>query len=84
MREGGVKVFPKWPGFAPDLNPQENVWAWTEPDLRKGEKLRDTFETFQQRFLKTCKAYPDGRKLIAGMPKRMRLVIDKDGANIGE
>ena len=29
-------------------------------------------------------AYPDGRKLIAGMPRRMRLVIDKEGANIGK
>jgi hypothetical protein len=84
MQIGGITVFPKWPGYSPDLNPEENVWAWSEPDLRKNEKPRDSFEVFQQRLLKTCKAYPDGHKLIAGMPKRMRLVVDKEGANIGK
>ena len=84
MQAGGITVFPKWPGYSPDLNPQENVWAWTEPDLRKSENLRDTFETFQGRLLKTCKAYPHGHKFIEGMAKRMRLVIDKEGANIGK
>ena len=84
MQVGGITVFPKWPGYSPDLNPQENVWAWAEPDLRENEKLRDTFEVFQERLLKTCKAYPHGRKLMDGLPKRMRLVVDREGRNIGK
>jgi hypothetical protein len=84
MKVGKMAVFPNWPGYSPDLNPQENVWAWCEPDLRKHEKMHDTFETFQKRLLTTCKSYTDGHKLIAGMPKRMRLVIDREGRNIGK
>jgi hypothetical protein len=84
MISSNIKVFPNWPGYSPDLNPQENVWAWCEPDLRKHEKLRDTFETFQERLMSTCSSYTDGHKLIAGMPKRMRKLIDRDGRNIGK
>jgi hypothetical protein len=84
MQVGGIKVFGNWPGYSPDLNPQENVWAWCEPDMRKHEKPTDSFEIFGTRLLKTCKTYPDGHKLIVGMPKRMQKVVDRDGANIGK
>ena len=84
MRVANINVFPKWPGYSPDLNPQEHVWSWSEEDLRESEKLRDTFETFQMRLLKTCKSYPYGHKLIAGMPKRMQKLVDRDGRHIGK
>ena len=84
MDEGGVSVFPNWPKYSPDLNPQENVWAWTETAVRKKESARDTFEAFQQKVLKTCKEYPYGDKLIGGMAKRMKLLVDLSGANIGK
>jgi hypothetical protein len=41
MTEVGLTVLPNWPRYSPDLNPQENVWAWAEERLR-------SFETFKK------------------------------------
>ena len=46
MKEAGVSVLPKWPKYSPDLNPQENVWAWAEKKLSEGEKSNSPFEAF--------------------------------------
>ena len=84
MTEVGLSCLPKWPGYSPDLNPQENVWAWAEETLRDDEKDQDTFEVFQKRVLKACREYPFGGKLVGSMAKRMKLLLDKQGANIGK
>jgi hypothetical protein len=34
--------------------------------------------------LKACKDYPFGGKLVGSMAKRMKLLLDKKGANIGK
>ena len=34
MRVGGMSVLPNWVAHSPDMNPQENVWAWAEKKLR--------------------------------------------------
>ena len=39
---------PKWPGYSPDFNLAENVWAWAEGTLRDDEKDRDSFEVFSK------------------------------------
>jgi len=80
MAEKGIDFLPDWPKYSPDLNPQENVWAWAEKDLRKKEKDEDTFETFQQRVLKAVRAYPSGQKLIPDMAKRIENLIAAKGA----
>ena len=68
--------------YSPDLNPQENVWPWCEPRLRCLEKKRDTFPTFQKRCLQAVKDYPAKGKLVGSMAKRVRMVLDKNGAMI--
>ena len=63
---------------------QENVWSWAEEKLREDERNEDSFEVFQSRVLTACKAYPFGKKLVGGMAKRMQLLVDKKGVNIGK
>ena len=84
MRECGISVLPNWPKYSPDLNPQENVWGWAEEHLRTIEKDSDSFDAFKDKVLKACKAYPYGNKLIGGMAKRVRLLVLREGANIGK
>ena len=84
MASAGISLLKDWPGYSPDLNPKENVWAWAEPAIRKKEVAKDSFEDFQQKVLKTCKEYPYGHKLVGGMAKRMKLLVSSNGANIGK
>ena len=84
MEASGVSVLPRWPKYSPDMNPQENVWAWAEEQLRATEKRGDSFEIFQKRALRACRAYPYADKLVGSMAKRTQLLIEKSGANIGK
>lgn len=86
MEAGGIKVFLNWPGYSPDLNPEEHVWDHTEDELREIEEDKDTFEVFQQRVLKACRSYPLSRakKMIGGMSKRMQTLVDRKGKHIGK
>ena len=83
MQEHGVRLLRGWPSHSPDLNPQENVWAWTEKMLRKTEKRGDTVATFKRRIVDVAKRYPSGAKLVPSMAKRMATCIQRKGANIG-
>jgi hypothetical protein len=82
MKDNKITTLPDWPKYSPDLNPQENVWAWAEPHLRTLEKDRDTFATFQGKCLKAVCAYPSGAKLIPGMAKRCQLLLEGQGKMI--
>ena len=82
MREAGLKPLPDWPSHSPDLNPQENVWAWAEPKLRKAETMADSFEKFKQRVAVVCQKYPGGRKLVPSLAHRMELCLQKAGGSI--
>ena len=82
MRDAGISTLQHWPKYSPDLNPQENVWAWAEEDLRKAEKDGDTFEVFRQRVVKSVRAYPAAGKIVGSMAKRMKGVIKGKGAMI--
>ena len=82
MTDGGITVFPRWPGYSPDLNPQENVWSWCEDELREEEDDDISFEEFCKLLLKVVKKYPYAKKLVPGMAKRMQELVDKKGHHI--
>ena len=84
MKEVGLAVLPSWPKYSPDLNPQENVWAWAEERLREKEADGDSFETFKKRVVTACRAYPHAGKLVGGMAKRVKLLLEKHGGNVGK
>ena len=82
MKKYNITALPGWPKYSPDMNPQENVWAWAEPALRKLEKPQDTLSKFQENVLKTVRAYPSAGKLVGAMAKRCKLVEDALGGMI--
>ena len=83
MKDFGINVFPDWPKYSPDINPQENVWSWAEDEHRERELKSDTFDVFKQRVLKAVRKYPGSDKLVGSMAVRMQEVVDLKGAMIG-
>ena len=71
-----------WLKYSPYLNPQANVWAWCEPQLRKKEKAKDTFSNFGDRVVATALSYPfaSAAKLIPSMEKRCEQLVESEGA----
>ena len=82
MREEGVALLTGWPSKSPDLNPQENVWAWAEDDLRKSERKRDTVAVFNRRVAASCQRYPSKLALVPSMAGRMAKCVRLRGANL--
>jgi len=79
-KEFGIATLPKWPKYSPDLNPQENVWAWAEDKLRELETNDNSFLVFQKLCLKAVGQYPAKEKLIGSMAKRVRMLLERQGA----
>jgi transposase len=79
-RKANMSTEPGWPKYSPDLNPQENVWAWAESRLRELETGADTFEQWQGKVLRAVSDYPSSSKLVGSMAKRCKTVLDRSGA----
>ena len=79
LRDFGITTM-SWPKYSPDFDPQENLWARAEVDLRKAERMADTFDTFKRRVLAACESYPGAEKLIPSMAARIKAVIASGGA----
>ena len=84
MQACGVRRLPGWPAHSPDLNPQENVWAWTEKHLRKAEKSTDTLTVFKRRIMDSSNRYEGKEKLVPSMVERVTLCRKLKGANLGK
>ena len=73
-----------WPKYSPDLNPQEQVWAWAEPQLRRLETGRDSFPVWQKKVFKAVHAYPAKAKLIPSMARRCKTLVERSGAMLDD
>ena len=80
LAEFGVQAMPNWPGYSPDLNPQEHVWPWLEKRVRKEECYRDTFAIFRARLTRLAKQYPNPEGLVKSMADRVAACKRKQGA----
>ena len=79
-KDSNITTLSNWPKYSPDLNPQENVWAWAEKKLRKLDTNNAAFPAFQQLCLEATKAYPSKEKIVGSMAKRVIMLLDRKGA----
>jgi hypothetical protein len=73
-----------WPKYSPDLNPQEQVWSWAEPQLRRLETGADGFSDWHKKVLKAVHAYPAKEKLIPSMARRCTALVARSGAMLDD
>lgn len=78
-----IQLLENWPPNSPDLNPIENVWAMVQREV-DAMGCKD-FDSFKQAVLLRLRSVPKQvlTNLYASMPKRMALVIERDGDKTG-
>ena len=81
-KKHGITLLPDWPPHTPMMNPQENVWPWTETYLREeleSEAKRVDIETFKRDIQKAVQSYVGADKLVGSMVKRVRQCLETEG-----
>jgi transposase len=80
LRQAGITILAGWPGYSPDLNPQENVWSKAEPALRNMETGKETFETWCTKLVPAVYKYPTPEKLVGSMEGRIKQCLERQGS----
>lgn len=84
MRQQHIVTLPDWPGYSPELNPQEHVWSRAEPQLRAMETGRESFDEWKKKVLRAVRAYPSAEKLVPSMARRCKDCLARNGAMLDE
>ena len=84
MREFGISTLKDWPGYSPELNPQEHVWSRAEPDLRLLENGYDEFEPWKKKVHKAIQSYTGADKLVGSMARKIKDCLKRKGAMIDD
>jgi len=84
MRESGISTLTDWPGYSPELNPQEHVWSRAEPHLRALETGVDSFSEWKKKVCAAVKQYPASEKLVGSMARRCQDCLMRHGAMLDE
>ena len=84
MNQYQIKTLSDWPGYSPELNPQDHVWSRAEPLLRKLEAGDETFEEWKPKVLAAVKKYPAAQKLVGSMARRVQECLRRGGAMLDE
>jgi hypothetical protein len=82
IHDNGVDVM-EWASYSPDLNPIEHVWAYLKREVEKmNPKGKDELKAAIH---KCWKSIPVDfcAKVVASMPKRMKLCIARKGGKTG-
>ena len=68
-----------WPGNSPDLNPIENCWNIMKNQLKEFEFTN--INQLREKLIELWVGMPANffRNLAESMPRRLKLVIEKDG-----
>ena len=76
----------EWPKYSPDLNPLDYaIWDAIEARMKDGNPSEnETVQAYRQRLRRTALRLPEAvvRKAVAGIPARMKAVVEAKGGNI--
>ncbi len=84
MGEHGITTLKDWPGYSPELNPQEHVWSRAEPDLRALETGEDSFVDWKKKVFAAIRVYPSPEKLVGSMARKCADCLKRHGAMLDE
>lgn len=75
-----------WPASSPDLSWIENVWAWADRRVRWERENIRTVQDFRNCIEKVFKELPleHCHNYVAGMQRRLSLVLQEEGGKIGK
>ena len=86
-KERGIDVL-CWPSQSPDLNPIENLWMIMKRKVQQHRSRVGKFKNVEEHKACLQKVWDemnpeDWNKLIASMPKRIKMVIKSKGGSSG-
>jgi hypothetical protein len=79
----GIEAVPRWPANSPDINPEENAWAWMKAFVEKRAPRSEP--ALRQAIIDAWAAFPveDTVTLIDSIPRRLALVIRRRAGRTG-